>query len=133
MQFNTNAVGSPEYTGIADVTSMDVFDASKIEDRKTGTLTNAESAREWLLSYFEQYHGAPQKIRDVETAAQEAGRWFSKGTFERARELAGVESLQTAELRAILGDEFDWLSSEDRPPRARWVARRTSTPQLPTA
>ena len=119
-----------EYTGIADVTSMDVFDASKIEDRKPGTLTNAESAREWLLGYFEQCHGAPQKIREVEAAAQKAGRWFSKGTFERARNLAGVEALQTAELKGTLGEEFDWLSSEDRPHEldGSFTDRRLPTP-----
>jgi hypothetical protein len=102
------------------------------EPRHPGTLTNAESAREWLLDFFEEYSGAPQTVRDVEAAAQEAGRWYTKGTFERARELAGVESLPTAQLKTILGDEYDWLASEDRPPRARWVARRGVTPQLPT-
>ncbi len=64
---------------------MDVFDASKVEDRKAGTLTNVESASEWLIAYCEEIGGGPQKIRDLESAAQVAGRWFSKGTFERAR------------------------------------------------
>ncbi len=120
-----------DYTGIADVSSMDVFDASKIEDRKGGTLTNVESASEWLIAYFEEIGGAPQKIRDLESAAQEAGRWFSKGTFERARERAGVEPMQATELKATLGEEYDWLPSEDL--RARdgsTVASRT--PQLPS-
>jgi hypothetical protein len=44
----------------------------------------------------------------------------------------GAQSLQTAQLKTILGDEYDWLASEDRPPRARWGARRGVTPQLPT-
>ncbi len=69
---------------------MDVFDASKTEDHKAGRLTNAEAAAEWLRDYFEDRGDAPLKIRDIEGAAQEADRWFSKGTFDRARELAGV-------------------------------------------
>jgi hypothetical protein len=69
------------------------------------------------------------KVRDLEAAAQEAARWFSKGSFERARELAGVEPLQAAQLKQVMGEEYDWLSSEERPPRARWV--RLPSPQLP--
>jgi hypothetical protein len=118
-----------EYTGIADVSAMDVFDASKLEERRSGTLTSAEAAREWLLAYLQPREGSPVKVGEVEAAAQENGRWFSKGTFARAREMAGVEPVGAAELKAALGEEFDWLRTEDRPPRAGWVRLRPS-PQL---
>jgi hypothetical protein len=119
-----------EYTGVADVAWMDVFDASKVDDRKSGTLTNAETAREWLVEHLAD--GAPRKVRDVESAAREDQRFYSKGTFDRARELAGVVPVQAAQLRAILGEEFDWLPVDDRPPRAAWVRLvTTSAPQLP--
>jgi len=53
---------------------------------------------------------------------------FSTGTFERAC----VEPMQATDLKETLGEEYDWLPSEDRPPRARWVVRRIATPQPPT-
>jgi hypothetical protein len=109
------------YTGIADVSSMDVFDASKTEERRSGKLTSADQARDWLVEYFKSAEGQPRKVREVEATAQRDGRWFSKGTFERARDMASVQPVGAAELRRILGDEFDWLSDEDRPPKARWM------------
>jgi AAA domain len=121
-----------EYTGIADVSSMDVFDASKVEERKAGTLTSIETAREWLVEYFKDRSGAPQKIREVEATAREAGRYFSKETFDRARERAGIEPMSKSQLQAVLGEEFDWLPSDDLPPRAAWVRLGdTAAPQLP--
>ena len=94
-----------EYTGLADVASMDVFEASKIEERKPGTQTNVEAAREWLVTYFKDRAGEPQKVRDVEATANEASRYYSKGTFERARERAGIETLSKAQLQAIMGED----------------------------
>jgi hypothetical protein len=122
-----------DYTGLADVTSMDVFEASKIEERKPGTQTSVEAAREWLVTYFKDRGGEPQKVREVEAAAHEAARYYSKGTFERARDRAGVEALSKAQLQAILSEEYDWLPSDDRPPKAAWIrVSDRSAPQLPT-
>jgi hypothetical protein len=122
-----------DYTGLAEVSSMDVFEASKIEERKPGTQTSVEAAREWLVTYFKDRGGEPQKVREIEAAAREAGRWFSKGTFERARERANVETLSKAQLQTILGEEYDWLPGDDRPPRAAWVrVGDLAVPQVPT-
>jgi hypothetical protein len=122
-----------DYTGLADVTSMDVFEASKIEERKPGTQISVEAARAWLVTHFKDRGGEPQKVREVEAAALEAGRYFSKGTFGRARERASVETLSKAQLQTIVGEEYDWLPSEDRPPRAAWIRLGDrSAPQLPT-
>jgi hypothetical protein len=109
------------YTGVADVSAMDVFDASKTEERRSGKLTSAEQARDWLLDYFKSADGQPRKVRDVEAVAQRDGRWFSKGTFDRAREIAGIEIVGAMELRRALGDNFDWLPDDERPPKARWI------------
>ena len=63
--------------------------------------------RAWLLEYIEPCGPTPVKVRDVEAAAKEAGRWFSKGAFERARGLAAIEPLTATQLPDILGDDYD--------------------------
>lgn len=85
------------------------------------------------MTYFKDRGGEPAKVREVEAAAHEAGRYFSKGTFDRARERAGVETLSKSQLQTIFGEEYDWLPSEDRPPKAAWVRLGDlAAPQLPT-
>lgn len=86
--------------------------------------------RAWLLGYIEPCGPTPVKVRDVEAAAKEAGRWFSKGAFERARGLAAIEPLTATQLPDILGDDYD---SRARTARrgAAWV-RHHAAPQLPT-
>jgi hypothetical protein len=54
-------------------------------------------------------------------------------TFERAREQVGIEPIGKSQLREMLGEEFDWVPSEDLPPKAAWVRLGdAATPQLPT-
>ena len=45
---------------------------------------------------------------------------------------ASIEPMSKTLLQAVLGEEFDWLPSDDLPPRAAWVRLGdTATPQLP--
>lgn len=118
-----------DYTGLADVTSMDVFDASKIEERKPGTQTNVEAAREWLVTYFKDRAGEPQKVREVGAAANEAGRSYSKATFERARERAGIETLSKGAAAGDHGRGVQLVTERQSAAEGRMdPTRRSSSP-----
>lgn len=116
-----------QYDGLADVSSWDVFEASKKELNRSGKLTSAEDSATFITQWLEEtgIGDGPFKARELDEAAREAGRHYSNGTFGRARELAGIIPVHKGTLRELLADKFQWLSDDDLPPRTNW-ARRTS-------
>jgi KaiC/GvpD/RAD55 family RecA-like ATPase len=61
--------------------------------------------------------------------AKDNGFYFSRNTFDRARQLADVESIRPSELEEKLGSEFvSGLTDDER--RVFWVRRRSEEPPM---
>lgn len=113
-----------EYLGPIDARAADIFDAAKYDERGSKR-TGVQEATEFILDYF-RVHGQPAKdnpnlrlVRssNLEDEAQKAGVWFSKGTFGRARDTAGVRAVLAGELDRLLGNEEALFVSD----RKGWI------------
>jgi hypothetical protein len=63
----------------------------------------------------------------LDQEAQKAGLWFSKGTFGRARDAAGVRTVLAGELERLLGNEEALFLSD----RKGWVAAIVQQEEAP--
>jgi hypothetical protein len=114
-----------EYLGPIDAKAADIFDAAKFDERGSKR-TGIQEATEFIVDYF-RVHGRAAKgnpslrlarTSALEEEAQKAGLWFSKGTFGRARDAAGVRPVLAGELERLLGNEEALFISDKR----GWVA-----------
>jgi hypothetical protein len=114
-----------EYLGPIDARAADIFDAAKYDERGSKR-TGVQEATDFTLDYF-RVHGRPVKdnpslrlarASTLEEEAQKAGVWFSKGTFARARDAAGVRTVLAGELERLIGNEEALFVGD----RKGWVA-----------
>jgi hypothetical protein len=106
-----------EYAGPIDAKAWDVYEVAKTEEKGSGR-AGYEQAAEFCINYIVK-NGPYVTTVDLEGAASQAGLYFSKGTFDRGRKLAGVKSLTDTQLRDYLGDEYLFLDTTDL--RRQWV------------
>ena len=120
------AVPILEYVGFADVTADDV--AAVAAGARTGGLAhlwNAEQAADFCRSWFEARDYAPAKVADLDRAAVAADAYFSRSTFARGREMAGVQPISRSALAQAM--DTDWLDDADL--RAHWVTLPRPSPE----
>ncbi len=108
--------GRMDYMGPIDAKAADIFDACKRDERGTkqrGVDIAADFIRE---AFADSPHHAMDNINvrllrspELEEEAQREGVWYSKGTWDRARTQAGVESLTVAAVRKIMGPNWSGL------------------------
>ena len=116
-------LGSQPYLyhqGPVDVSAMDVFKISKKDESGTGAagyMIAAQFIREYIVKAG--MVGQPVKIADIEREAQVQSVYFSKGTFDRARKVAGLRPVRRTELEKLFGDEWFYLSEADQ--HSGWV------------
>jgi hypothetical protein len=96
------------YVGPIDVTARDVYNASRAEEKGSGA-TGVAIAAEWIR---EHVAGRVIKVADLEATAQEAEVWFSRSTFKRARDEAGLRTISDAKARELLGAEYDFAAGD---------------------
>jgi hypothetical protein len=106
------------YVGPIDVTAREVYNASRLEGRGSG-ITGVDHAAQFIREYMEQ-HQQVAKISELEEAARAADRYYSKGTFERARKAAGLRVASDDKVRELLGPEYPFRAGE-ADGRTRWV------------
>jgi KaiC/GvpD/RAD55 family RecA-like ATPase len=108
------------YQGPVDASAMDVFRISKKDEGgsgEAGYMVAATFIREYIVKAGRV--GQPVKIADIEREAQVKGVYFSKGTFDRARKVAGLRPVRRTELEKLFGDEWFYLSEADQ--HSGWV------------
>jgi hypothetical protein len=106
-----------KYIGPIDVTARDVYNASRDEKKGSGR-TGVEIVAAFIHEHLKD--GQIMKLADLEEAARAAEVWFSKGTFERARNMAGLRTISNNKARELLGSEFDFVAG-DADGRTQWV------------
>jgi hypothetical protein len=104
------------YTGPVALEARDVYEASRNETKGSGR-TGVDVAAEFIREYLRD--GRVAKVSALEEAAQAAEVYFSKGTFDRARNTAGLRGVSDAKAREILGAEYDFIGDADG--RTKWV------------
>jgi hypothetical protein len=100
------------YLGPIDATAADIFDAAKFDERgsqRTGVQEAAEFIRERFGESEYHAHDDPSvklaRIAELVEAAQREGVWYSKGTFDRAKNSIGVRPVRASELERLPGDQ----------------------------
>jgi hypothetical protein len=123
--------GRPEpyfdYAGPIDATAWDLYEIAKTEEKGSGR-AGYEQAAQFCLDFIVK-NGPYVRTVDMEEAASKVGVYFSKGTFDRGRKLAGVKSVSEAQLREHLGDEYLFLDTTDL--RRQWVTLPASAFEPP--
>jgi KaiC/GvpD/RAD55 family RecA-like ATPase len=109
-----------DYVGPMGVSAMDVLKVAKKDEKGTGGSGQSQAA-EFIRKHIKDSGliGKPIKTVQLEAAAKDNDCYFSKGTFGRARDQAGLRALNRSELERRLGKDFVYLTDAEK--RSGWV------------